>query len=103
MARDITAEVAALYEEYPYPAHGVISRVIAAMLEEPVRRLSSALGRRRLRVLDAGCGTGEQTIGVAQAMPELEVVGVDRTARRSISRPGSPRAPASRCGSSAGT
>jgi SAM-dependent methyltransferase len=76
MARDITAEVAALYEEYPYPAHGVISRVIAAMLEEPVRRRSRAMGRR-LRVLDAGCGTGEQTIGVARAMPELEVIGVD--------------------------
>jgi SAM-dependent methyltransferase len=47
------------------------------MLEEPVRRLQRELGRTRLRVLDAGCGTGEQVIGVARAYPELEVVGVD--------------------------
>jgi len=73
----VTSEVSALYEEYPYPGHGVISRVVASMLAEPLRRLQARLGRKNLRLLDAGCGTGEQTIGVARAFPELEVTGVD--------------------------
>lgn len=77
MTTDTTAAVSELYEEYPYPAHGVVSAVVATMLEAPVRRLQQKLGRQKLRVLDAGCGTGEQTLGVARAMPELEVTGID--------------------------
>ena len=77
MSSDTTAAVSELYEEYPYPAHGVVSRVVAGMLEEPVRRLQQRTGSKRLRLLDAGCGTGEQTLGVARAMPELDVTGVD--------------------------
>lgn len=77
MATDTTAAVSELYKEYPYPAHGVVSDVVASMLAEPVRRLQAATGRKALRVLDAGCGTGEQTLGIARAMPELDVTGVD--------------------------
>lgn len=67
-----------LYTEYPYPAHGVISDVVARMVAGPLRALQERLGRKKLRLLDAGCGTGEQTLGVARALPELEVVGIDR-------------------------
>ena len=77
MTRDVTTEVSGLYEEYPYPGHGVVSAVVANMLEGPLRGLQSALGIQTLRLLDAGCGTGEQALGVRRAFPELEVVGVD--------------------------
>lgn len=71
--RDIAAGVAGLYAEYPYPAHGVLGSITARMLRAPLA--GRALGG--LRYLDAGCGTGEQTLGVARAFGGLEVVGVD--------------------------
>lgn len=75
----IGEEVQSLYDEYPYPAHGIVSSVIPLMIREPLEALFRELGRRDLRVLDAGCGTGEQTLGLARAFPTLEVVGVDIT------------------------
>jgi SAM-dependent methyltransferase len=75
----IAGQVRTLYDEYPYPAHGVVSSVIPSMIRESLERLFRELGRRDLRVLDAGCGTGEQTLGLARAFPTLEVVGVDIT------------------------
>lgn len=72
-------EVSSLYDEYPYPAHGIVSSVIPMMIREPLERLFDELGRRDLRVLDAGCGTGEQTLGLARTYPELDVTGVDFT------------------------
>jgi SAM-dependent methyltransferase len=79
----LASEVAELYQEYPYPAHGVVSDVVAALVSDSVRALQRRLGRERLRVLDAGCGTGEQTLGIARRFPELEVMGIDFN-RRSL-------------------
>lgn len=72
--------VAELYQAYPYPGHGVIGSVVALMAGPEIRRLQSELGRQDLRVLDAGCGTGEQTLGVARAFPECRVTGLDPNA-----------------------
>lgn len=77
MTGDTAAEVSRLYQEFPYPAHGVVSQVVATMLHDTVRRRRAARPGRPLRLLDAGCGTGEQTLGVARAFPDVEVVGVD--------------------------
>ena len=73
---DIARNVRDLYEEFPYPAHGVISSVVPMMLAETVKTLQRNQGRE-LTYLDAGCGTGEQTLGVARAWPELKVTGLD--------------------------
>jgi len=74
---DLEQRVHDLYASYPYPAHGVLGSVVALMLEPPLRELQARRGSRQLRYLDAGCGTGEQTLGVARRFPELEVTGVD--------------------------
>lgn len=60
-----------LYDEHPYPDHGVVGSTIARMASTAVDPSAS------LRILDAGCGTGEQTLGLARAFPRAEVVGAD--------------------------
>ena len=70
-------EVAALYEAYPYPAHGIISSVMAKMARGAVADLRARRPGLRLSGLDAGCGTGEQTLGLARAYPDLDMTGVD--------------------------
>lgn len=80
-------DVAKLYEEHPYPNHGVVSSVVARMLEPTVREVQAQRGRRRVRIVDVGCGTGEQTLGMARAFPEAEVSGVDFNAA-SVDRAG---------------
>lgn len=72
-----TAEILRLYEEYPYPNHGVVSSKIPMMLTSPLRALQHEKGRKRLRLLDAGCGTGENALGIARAFPDVEVTGID--------------------------
>ncbi len=78
----IDANVARLYEDYPYPNHGVISTVVARMLRSELRKLP---GRSDRRLVDVGCGTGEQTCGIARTFPDFEVLGVDRS-QASIAR-----------------
>jgi SAM-dependent methyltransferase len=68
-------EVGELYEEFPYPAHGIISSVMPTMARRVAEEI---LGRiPHPRYLDAGCGTGEQTLGMKRAFPSLEAAGVD--------------------------
>jgi SAM-dependent methyltransferase len=72
--RDTAGEVARLYADHPYPDHGIVSSSLARMATGLV-----APGRAT-RILDAGCGTGEQTLGIARAYPSAEVIGVDVSA-----------------------
>lgn len=72
--------VGRFYEEHPYPDHGVVSAVVARMLKPLLRDVQRERGGSRVRVVDVGCGTGEQACGVARAFPEVEVVGIDRNA-----------------------
>jgi len=80
---EIKSGVAELYEDYPYPNHGVIGSVVARMLRRPLEDRDSP--ESQVRLLDAGCGTGEQTLGVAKAFEQAEVFGVDYN-QRSIDR-----------------
>jgi SAM-dependent methyltransferase len=73
----MTDSVEALYHDYPYPGHGVVSAVIARMIAPAVEDVRRRTSGRRVRLLDAGCGTGEQALGMARAFPDVEVVGVD--------------------------
>jgi 2-polyprenyl-3-methyl-5-hydroxy-6-metoxy-1,4-benzoquinol methylase len=81
MTDHITKDVGKLYDEYPYPGHGVVSSVVASLLRPSLAGLGAGQGRGRLRLLDAGCGTGEQTLGIKRAFPEIEVVGIDLNCR----------------------
>jgi SAM-dependent methyltransferase len=74
---EITQRVRSFYQAYPYPSKPVGVRndssprlllsYLAGMPKEP----------RRLRVLDAGCGTGEGPIATASLNPEAEVTAAD--------------------------
>jgi SAM-dependent methyltransferase len=75
----ITEQVRDMYTRFPYPPPGVlIGTPIPAILD--YTRFLFWPGRRDLRglrVLDAGCGTGDTAVAIARANPEIEVVGID--------------------------
>jgi len=77
----LTDDVEQLYDDYPYPAHGVVSSVVAQLAQDAVSRLQERLDGTALEYLDAGCGTGEQTLGMARAYSGLRVTGVDFSER----------------------
>jgi len=75
----ITAQVRDMYTRFPYPPPGVLAGTpIPAIMDYtrfifwPERRDLSGL-----RVLDAGCGTGDTAVAIAAANPTIEVVGID--------------------------
>jgi len=70
-------EVAWLYEEYPYPAHGIVSSVVARLARSTVEQLRSRRSSDGIRGVDAGCGTGEQTLGLVRAFPDVSMTGLD--------------------------
>ena len=50
--------------------------------------IAAALDPARPIVLDAGCGTGESTLRLAELHPDAQVVGVDKSAHRLARGPG---------------
>src|SRR5258708_26947671 len=79
MALSITEQVRDMYPRFPYPPPGALEGVpmpaimnYARFVLWPERR---DLGG--LRVLDAGCGTGDTAVAIARANPDMEVVGID--------------------------
>jgi SAM-dependent methyltransferase len=73
----VTEEVAELYRDYPYPAHGVVMSSTARMLRDIVEAARVKVAGRPIRLLDAGCGTGELTLGIASEFKDVEVTGLD--------------------------
>ena len=69
-----------LLSEWSQPFHGPSVLAFEALVEV-------IQGRRDRIVLDSGCGTGESTRLIAQAMPDCTVVGVDKSFAR-LSRNG---------------
>jgi len=79
MTLSITEQVRDMYTRFPYPPPGALEGVpmpaimnYARFVLWPERR---DLGG--LRVLDAGCGTGDTAVAIARANPDMEVVGID--------------------------
>jgi len=75
MTTSTQEQVSELYESFPYPGHGIISSVLPRLTKRIVDEVHSRVGKPRY--LDAGCGTGEQTLGMKRAFPFLDVTGVD--------------------------
>ncbi|HEY2147459.1 MAG TPA: class I SAM-dependent methyltransferase [Pirellulales bacterium] len=69
---------ASLYSELPYPADGVVRTTNARILQVGMQKhFPDLLKRPTLRIVDVGCGTGENTVGLAKFFPRAEIVGVD--------------------------
>lgn len=81
-AKAVTEVVRAFYERFHFPGvrppdrDGLILMRRLSRLEERVE----AHERSAIRVLDAGCGTGNTLVGCARALPAVEFVGVDISA-----------------------
>ncbi|MGD9720537.1 MAG: class I SAM-dependent methyltransferase [Pirellulales bacterium] len=73
-----TAPTAPLYTELPYPADGVIRTAHGRIIRAGLAQFAPHLAERRpLRIVDVGCGTGENTSGLAQVFPQAEICGAD--------------------------
>ena len=70
---------ASLYTELPYPADGVVRTTNARILRAGVEKHAPhLLQRERLRIIDVGCGTGENTAALARLFgPKAEIFGAD--------------------------
>ncbi len=69
---------ASLYTELPYPADGVIRTTIARIMLAGVHQHApQMLTGKRLRIVDIGCGTGENTVALPRFFPQAEVFGAD--------------------------
>src|SRR5207253_7021171 len=75
----ITEQVRDMYTRFPYPPPNVLTGTPAPAMMDYTRFVLWP-GRpdfNGLRVLDAGCGTGNTAVAIAEAYPEIEVVGID--------------------------
>jgi len=75
MTSSTQEQVSELYESFPYPGHGIISSVLPGLARRVVEQAHHRTAAPRY--LDAGCGTGEQTLGMKRTFPKLDVTGVD--------------------------
>lgn len=75
MTSSTQEQVSELYESFPYPGHGIISSVLPQLAKKVVGEVRAHVPSPRY--LDAGCGTGEQTLGMKRAFSDLSVTGVD--------------------------
>jgi trans-aconitate methyltransferase len=73
-----TADVRAMYEEFPYPSP-VAGGELLLDLANLLTVLWDGADLSGKRLLDAGCGTGQRLLGAAQRFPEAHFVGLDMT------------------------
>jgi 2-polyprenyl-3-methyl-5-hydroxy-6-metoxy-1,4-benzoquinol methylase len=78
----VTEENRRFYERYPFPGSRPIDQDGLILL----RRITKSMALRRrgregavLRVLDAGCGTGNTSVALARQFPFVDVLGVDQS------------------------
>jgi SAM-dependent methyltransferase len=82
------APTRAFYERYQFPGNRPMDQDGLIFLRHFGRAVAEAATRvttRPLRVLDAGCGTGNTSVALARRFPDLEVLGIDQS-RNSLTR-----------------
>jgi 2-polyprenyl-3-methyl-5-hydroxy-6-metoxy-1,4-benzoquinol methylase len=78
----VTEESKRFYERYPFPGSRPIDQDGLILLRRITRSFTLRLRGRQgavLRVLDAGCGTGNTSLALARQFPFVEVLGVDQS------------------------
>ena len=77
-----TTTTGAFYEEYPFPGSRPIDQdglIFLRMFGKSLQRHATTTPLRTMRVLDAGCGTGNTSIALARHFPSIIVVGIDQS------------------------
>ena len=72
-----TKSVVEMYSKYPFPSRQFRDNFFPQFVLPTIQRLHQEYPIRRL--LDAGCGTGNNTVEIASALPEVEVTAADLT------------------------
>ncbi len=76
--RDVTDEVRVFYEKIRFPGTRPIEQDSLIFLRKFTRLVKAHMeAGRELRVLDAGCGTGNTTLSLAAQFPSVSFIGVD--------------------------
>lgn len=71
---ETSVKVQEMYEELPYPRWRYIPEITEPFDTTPVREV---LPKGKLKILNAGCGTGREAIYMARTFPDSEVMAVD--------------------------
>lgn len=74
---EITRQVKEMYEQYPFPASNIINVAYGNRIRKDLQKRGFNLSN--IKILDAGCGSGEKVISLAKVFPDCEVTGWDIT------------------------
>ena len=73
----ITRQVKEMYEQYPFPSSNIINVAYGNRIRKDLQKRGFNLSN--IKILDAGCGSGEKVTSLAKVFPDCEVVGWDIT------------------------
>jgi SAM-dependent methyltransferase len=80
--RDVTWKIGRFYEKYHFPGQRPIDQdglIFMRRFSRSVESCSKENKGKHLRVLDAGCGTGNTSIALAQQFKEINFTGLDNS------------------------
>jgi SAM-dependent methyltransferase len=80
-SQNTTEETRKFYEQFPFPGNRPIDRdglIFLRRFEQTIER-ARGITTARLRVLDAGCGTGNTTLSLARRFDDVEFTGLDNS------------------------
>lgn len=72
---NITKTVKDMYERYPFPSSNIINEAHGNRILRDLKKRN--FNYHKLKILDAGCGTGEKAISYAKVFRDSEVYGWD--------------------------
>jgi len=80
--KSITHRMQMFYEEYQFPGRRPIDKdglIFMRRFTDSIIKQSQLKGREGMRVLDAGCGTGNTSVSLARRFPEVLFYGADNS------------------------